>query len=266
MLLMFLILCSIVILLLVAVLKDLTGKKEVEKEEELPIVAEEVNLTEEERGTLFDLVSLYDDSFIQYDGTMEPLAMTTEEKLDFVYRLNNTEKKEWNIDWDRSVSLAKINSILESYFGKGAALTTQDDYLCPLDQLPLLIYDDITESYTLDLEDHGHGPLPFLEVENYYQKGEKKEDIYTIQVKKAFSNLITDPSFVPMTYYATYTDAVFSQNQMFDLYAIYGEDALIDTEEKVKRQYLEHKEKFPIYTYVFQKEGDSFYLLELTKE
>ena len=264
-----LITCFIVIFLIanvIHVLSQETPQEQEKKTEEKTEAKEEGTLTEEEKERFLSLIKIYDDSFIQYDGTKDPKDLTTQEKLDFVYKLNNTERLEWNIDWSKSVSISRINAVLEAYFGPNGTLTDFSDYNCPIDNLPLLVYDDITESYSLDTEEHGHGGFSYSLIENYYIEGEKEENIYTIKVKKVFSNLLSDSSAMATTYYKTYQDATLRQDPVFDLYALYGENAFIDQEEKVNRQYQKNKDLFPIYTYQFQEEEGSLYLIKLELE
>ena len=264
-----LITCFIVIFLIanvIHVLSQETPQEQEKKTEEKTEAKEEGTLTEEEKERFLSLIKIYDDSFIQYDGTKDPKDLTTQEKLDFVYKLNNTERLEWNIDWSKSVSISRINAVLEAYFGPNGTLTDFSDYNCPIDNLPLLVYDDITESYSLDTEEHGHGGFSYSSIKNYYIEGEKEENIYTIKVKKVFSNLLSDSSAMATTYYKTYQDATLRQDPVFDLYALYGENAFIDQEEKVNRQYQKNKNLFPIYTYQFQEEEGSLYLIKLELE
>ena len=264
-----LITCFIVIFLIanvIHVLSQETPQEQEKKIEEKTETKEEGTLTEEEKERFLSLIKIYDDSFIQYDGTKDPKDLTTQEKLDFVYKLNNTERLEWNIDWSKPVSISRINAVLEAYFGPNGTLTDFSDYNCPIDNLPLLVYDDITESYSLDTEEHGHGGFSYSLIENYYIEGEKEENIYTIKVKKVFSNLLSDSSAMATTYYKTYQDATLRQDPVFDLYALYGENAFIDQEEKVNRQYQKNKDLFPIYTYQFQEEEGSLYLIKLELE
>ena len=264
-----LITCFIVIFLIANVIHVLSQEKPQEQEkklEEKTETKEEGTLTEEEKERFLSLIKIYDDSFIQYDGTKDPKDLTTQEKLDFVYKLNNTERLEWNIDWSKPVSISRINAVLEAYFGPNGTLTDFSDYNCPIDNLPLLVYDDITESYSLDTEEHGHGGFSYSLIENYYIEGEKEENIYSIKVKKVFSNLLSDSSAMATTYYKTYQDATLRQDPVFDLYALYGENAFIDQEEKVNRQYQKNKDLFPIYTYQFQEEEGSLYLIKLELE
>ncbi len=264
-----LITCFIVIFLIanvIHVLSQETPQEQEKKTEEKTEAKEEGTLTEEEKERFLSLIKIYDDSFIQYDGTKDPKDLTTQEKLDFVYKLNNTERLEWNIDWSKPVSISRINAVLEAYFGPNGTLTDFSDYNCPIDNLPLLVYDDITESYSLDTEEHGHGGFSYSLIENYYIEGEKEENIYTIKVKKVFSNLLSDSSAMATTYYKTYQDATLRQDPVFDLYALYGENAFIDQEEKVNRQYQKNKDLFPIYTYQFQEEEGSLYLIKLELE
>mgnify|MGYP004618859909 FL=1 len=230
-----------------------------EKEEE--IVSSK--LTDEEVNTLLDKIKIYDNYFITLVGNKKPIDMTDDEKFLF-YMKNNYQK------FNKGVSSKEIESYLKEYFGNSITYTPITTYLCPIDNLPLIIYDKATDLYKADYSNHGHDGDAISRIYSYYIDGSKETNsktTYKIRVRKAFSNYVT----VGLTtrFYGNYNDAINNRNEIFDLYKIYGDENM-DNEElakRVKTQYEKYKGMFNIYTYTFETDNniENSYLVSLTK-
>ena len=190
--------------------------------------------------------------------------MTDTEKFTF-YLKTNYEK------FQNGVSSGEILNYLKESFGSATTFTPIANYLCPVDNLPLIIYDKEKDLYKVDYSEHGHDGDYISKIFSFYVDGTKttkdNKTTYKIRVRKAFSNYITIGIF--SSYYGNYTDAKNGKNEVFDIYKIYGNENLSDEElsTKVKTQYEKYKGMFSIYTYVFETNSDieNSYLISLTK-
>lgn len=221
-------------------------------------------LTADNQTILLDKIKLYDNYFITFEGTKFPQDMTDTEKFTF-YLKNNYEK------FQNGVSSVEILNYLKESFGASTTFTPIANYLCPVDNLPLIIYDKEKDLYKVDYSEHGHDGDYLSKIFSYYVDGVKttknNKTTYKIRVRKAFSNYITIGIF--SSFYGNYTDAKNGKNEVFDIYKIYGNENLSDEElsSKVKTQYEKYKGMFSIYTYVFETDSDieNSYLISLTK-
>ena len=222
------------------------------------------SLTTEDQTILLEKIKLYDNYFITFEGNKLPQDMTDTEKFTF-YLKNNYEK------FQDGVSSGEILNYLKESFGSATTFTPIDNYLCPVDNLPLIIYDKEKDLYKVDYSEHGHDGDYISKIFSFYVDGTKttkdNKTTYKIRVRKAFSNYITIGIF--SSYYGNYTDAKNGKNEVFDIYKIYGNENLSDEElsGKVKTQYEKYKGMFSIYTYVFETDSDieNSYLISLTK-
>ncbi|MDD6245228.1 MAG: hypothetical protein PUB03_06175 [bacterium] len=222
------------------------------------------SLTTEDQTILLEKIKLYDNYFITFEGNKLPQDMTDTEKFTF-YLKNNYEK------FQDGVSSGEILNYLKESFGSATTFTPIDNYLCPVDNLPLIIYDKEKDLYKVDYSEHGHDGDYISKIFSFYVDGTKttkdNKTTYKIRVRKAFSNYITIGIF--SSYYGNYTDAKNGKNEVFDIYKIYGNENLSDEElsTKVKTQYEKYKGMFSIYTYVFETNSDieNSYLISLTK-
>ena len=261
---------TIVILLLVIVLAlvfnmkklNVTSKvspKEDNKEDK--VVTTELN--EKEVNSLLDKIKIYDNYFITFEGSKKPSELTDDEKFLF-YMKNNYEK------FTKGVSSKEIEAYLKEYFGENITYTPVANYLCPVDNLPLIIYDKDLDLYKIDYSEHGHDGDYISKIFSYYVDGIKKIDkttTYKIRVRKAFSNYVTVGLIT--SFYGSYTDAINRKNEVFDLYKVYGDENMSneEIEKKVKTQYERYKGMFKIYTYTFETDSniENSYLVSLTK-
>lgn len=222
------------------------------------------SLTTEDQTILLEKIKLYDNYFITFEGNKLPQDMTDTEKFTF-YLKNNYEK------FQDGVSSGEILNYLKESFGSATTFTPIDNYLCTVDNLPLIIYDKEKDLYKVDYSEHGHDGDYISKIFSFYVDGTKttkdNKTTYKIRVRKAFSNYITIGIF--SSYYGNYTDAKNGKNEVFDIYKIYGNENLSDEElsTKVKTQYEKYKGMFSIYTYVFETNSDieNSYLISLTK-
>ena len=93
-------LLTIIILILVVLLVLLIGMKSLSKttttkdnntKKEDKVEIKEETLTSEEKNSIIDKIKEYDNYFISFDGTKNPLEMTDQEKFEF-YLKNNYGK------------------------------------------------------------------------------------------------------------------------------------------------------------------------------
>ena len=262
------ILILVIGLVLVISMKNLssinTKDKDVTEENKKESETVTEHLTADDQTILLDKIKLYDNYFITFEGTKSPQDMTDTEKFTF-YLKNNYEK------FQNGVSSVEILSYLKESFGASTTFTPIANYLCPVDNLPLIIYDKEKALYKVDYSEHGHDGDYLSKIFSYYVDGVKttknNKTTYKIRVRKAFSNYITIGIF--SSFYGNYTDAKNGKNEVFDIYKIYGNENLSDEElsSKVKTQYEKYKGMFSIYTYVFETDSDieNSYLISLTK-
>ena len=259
------ILLLVIVLALVLSMKGLSSitSKDSPKEEKKEERVVTTKLNEEEVNTLLDKIKIYDNYFITFEGSKKPSELTDDEKFLF-YMKNNYEK------FTKGVSSKEIEAYLKEYFGKDITYTPVANYLCPVDNLPLIIYDKDSDLYKIDYSEHGHDGDYISKIFSYYVDGIKKIDkttTYKIRVRKAFSNYVTVGLIT--SFYGSYTDALNRKNEVFDLYKIYGDENMSneDLEKKVKTQYEKYKGMFKIYTYTFETDSniENSYLVSLTK-
>lgn len=262
------ILILVIGLILVISMKSLssinTKDKDVTEENKKESETVTETLTVDDQTILLEKIKLYDNYFITFEGNKLPQDMTDTEKFTF-YLKNNYEK------FQDGVSSGEILNYLKESFGSATTFTPIDNYLCPVDNLPLIIYDKEKDLYKVDYSEHGHDGDYISKIFSFYVAGTKttkdNKTTYKIRVRKAFSNYITIGIF--SSYYGNYTDAKNGKNEVFDIYKIYGNENLSDEElsTKVKTQYEKYKGMFSIYTYVFETNSDieNSYLISLTK-
>ncbi len=233
-----------------------------EKKEEPTIVTE--SLATDDQTILLEKIKLYDNYFITFEGNKVPQDMTDTEKFTF-YLKNNYGK------FQNGVSSGEILNYLKKNFGSAITFTAIDNYLCPIDNLPLIIYDKEKDLYKIDYTEHGHDGDYISKIFSYYVDGVKitknNKTTYKIRVRKAFSNYTTIGIF--SSFYGNYTDAKNRKNEVFNIYKIYGKENMSEDElsSKVKTQYEKYKGMFSIYTYIFESDNNikDSYLVSLTK-
>ncbi len=265
---------TVIILILVVALALVIGMKSLDKttttkdnntKKENKVEIQEEALTSEEQNNIVDKIKEYDNYFISFDGTKNPLEMTDQEKFEF-YLKNNYGK------FKTGVSSKEIEGYLQKEFGSKITFNPIDEYLCEIDNLPLITYDKNNDLYKADYSEHAHDGGSTTSIYNYYVSGVKKKDnktTYTVKVRKMFSNFVAVGAIYE--FYGSYTDALNDKNKVFNLFDIYGETAIDDSDEEFKQkldtQYEKNKGMFKIYTYTFETDSniENSYLLSLTK-
>ena len=265
---------TVIILILVVALALVIGMKSLDKttttkdnntKKENKVEIQEEALTSEEQNNIVDKIKEYDNYFISFDGTKNPLEMTDQEKFEF-YLKNNYGK------FKTGVSSKEIEGYLQKEFGSKITFNPIDEYLCEIDNLPLITYDKNNDLYKADYSEHAHDGGSTTSIYNYYVSGVKKKDnktTYTVKVRKMFSNFVAVGAIYE--FYGSYTDALNDKNKVFNLFDIYGETAIDGSDEEFKQkldtQYEKNKGMFKIYTYTFETDSniENSYLLSLTK-
>ena len=265
---------TVIILILVVALALVIGMKSLDKttttkdnntKKENKVEIQEEALTSEEQNNIVDKIKEYDNYFISFDGTKNPLEMTDQEKFEF-YLKNNYGK------FKTGVSSKEIEEYLQKEFGSKITFNPIDEYLCEIDNLPLITYDKNNDLYKADYSEHAHDGGSTTSIYNYYVSGVKKKDnktTYTVKVRKMFSNFVAVGAIYE--FYGSYTDALNDKNKVFNLFDIYGETAIDGSDEEFKQkldtQYEKYKGMFKIYTYTFETDSniENSYLLSLTR-
>ena len=265
---------TVIILILVVALALVIGMKSLDKttttkdnntKKENKVEIQEEALTSEEQNNIVDKIKEYDNYFISFDGTKNPLEMTDQEKFEF-YLKNNYGK------FKTGVSSKEIEGYLQKEFGSKITFNPIDEYLCEIDNLPLITYDKNNDLYKADYSEHAHDGGSTTSIYNYYVSGVKKKDnktTYTVKVRKMFSNFVAVGAIYE--FYGSYTDALNDKNKVFNLFDIYGETAIDDSDEEFKQkldtQYEKNKGMFKIYTYTFETDSniENSFLVSLTR-
>lgn len=265
---------TVIILILVVALALVIGMKSLDKttttkdnntKKENKVEIQEEALTSEEQNNIVDKIKEYDNYFISFDGTKNPLEMTDREKFEF-YLKNNYRK------FKTGVSSKEIEGYLQKEFGSKITFNPIDEYLCEIDNLPLITYDKNNDLYKADYSEHAHDGGSTTSIYNYYVSGVKKKDnktTYTVKVRKMFSNFVAVGAIYE--FYGSYTDALNDKNKVFNLFDIYGETAIDGSDEEFKQkldtQYEKNKGMFKIYTYTFETDSniENSFLVSLTR-
>lgn len=265
---------TVIILILVVALALVIGMKSLDKttttkdnntKKENKVEIQEEALTSEEQNNIVDKIKEYDNYFISFDGTKNPLEMTDQEKFEF-YLKNNYGK------FKTGVSSKEIEGYLQKEFGSKITFNPIDEYLCEIDNLPLITYDKNNDLYKADYSEHAHDGGSTTSIYNYYVSGVKKKDnktTYTVKVRKMFSNFVAVGAIYE--FYGSYTDALNDKNKVFNLFDIYGETAIDGSDEEFKQkldtQYEKNKGMFKIYTYTFETDSniENSFLVSLTR-
>lgn len=265
---------TVIILILVVALALAIGMKSLDKttttkdnntKKENKVEIQEEALTSEEQNNIVDKIKDYDNYFISFDGTKNPLEMTDQEKFEF-YLKNNYGK------FKTGVSSKEIEGYLQKEFGSKITFNPIDEYLCEIDNLPLITYDKNNDLYKADYSEHAHDGGSTTSIYNYYVSGVKKKDnktTYTVKVRKMFSNFVAVGAIYE--FYGSYTDALNDKNKVFNLFDIYGETATDGSDEEFKQkldtQYEKNKGMFKIYTYTFETDSniENSFLVSLTR-
>ena len=265
---------TVIILILVVALVLVIGMKSFNKttttkdnntKKENKVEIKEEALTNEEQNSIVDKIKEYDNYFISFDGNKNPLEMTDQEKFEF-YLKNNYGK------FKTGVSSKEIEGYLQKEFGSKITFNPIDEYLCEIDNLPLITYDKNNDLYKADYSEHAHDGGSTTSIYNYYVSGVKKKDnktTYTVKVRKMFSNFVAVGAIYE--FYGSYTDALNDKNKVFNLFDIYGETAIDGSDEEFKQkldtQYEKNKGMFKIYTYTFETDSniENSFLVSLTK-
>ena len=265
---------TVIILILVVALALVIGMKSLDKttttkdnntKKENKVEIQEEALTSEEQNNIVDKIKEYDNYFISFDGTKNPLAMTDQEKFEF-YLKNNYGK------FKTGVSSKEIEEYLQKEFGSKITFNPIDEYLCEIDNLPLITYDKNNDLYKADYSEHAHDGGSTTSIYNYYVSGVKKKDnktTYTVKVRKMFSNFVAVGAIYE--FYGSYTDALNDKNKVFNLFDIYGETAIDGSDEEFRKkldtQYEKNKGMFKIYTYTFETDSniENSFLVSLTR-
>lgn len=216
------------------------------------------HLTEEEIISLIELISIYDSYLITFDGTKDLSTLTMQEKINFIDRLPNAIKQELNLDFERGVSLNKIESVLKRYLGPNTTFSPVNS-TCYLNDGDYLTYDESTKMYKADSDYHAHSAYTPPSIENYYVEGKRLVDgdklVYTITLKKAFAYPNSS------LYYGSYTDLVNNTNLVVNLYKEYENY----DQEEITSLLEAYQDEFTTYTYVFETRDslNNSYLVEL---
>lgn len=216
------------------------------------------SLTSKDITSLMKLVEVYDSYIITFDGTKDVKNLTDLEKINFIDRLPLEIKNTLDLDFNKGVSLSKVEAVLKKYFGKDTTFSPVNSK-CFLDDGDYLIYDSNTKTYTADNDYHAHGAYEGPLVENYYVEGKRVVDNdklrYIITLKKAFAYPNTS------IYYGNYSDLVNNNNPIIDIYDIDSDYTL----DEVNSLLLPYEDEFTSYTYVFETFDsiDNCYLIEL---
>ena len=217
-------------------------------------------LTSEEKESLLELVDTYDRYLITLDGSKEIENLTDKDKINFIDRMSQKEKDEFELDFNKGVKLEKIEEVLKKYFGPKVTFHPVNS-TCFLEDGDFLIYDTINKIYKSNNEYHAHSAYIPPSIVNYYVDGKRIVDndklIYVVTLKKAFAWPNTS------IYYGNYTDLANGENKIVDLYEINE-----NYEESDITSFLEdYKSNLSSYTYVFET-SDSIsnsYIVNLTK-
>lgn len=265
---------TVIILILVVALALVIGMKSLDKttttkdnntKKENKVEIQEEALTSEEQNNIVDKIKEYDNYFISFDGTKNPLEMTDQEKFEFFLKNNYGKFK-------TGVSSKEIEGYLQKEFGSKITFNPIDEYLCEIDNLPLITYDKNNDLYKADYSEHAHDGGSTTSIYNYYVSGIKKKDnktTYTVKVRKMFSNFVAVGAIYE--FYGSYTDALNDKNKVFNLFDIYGETAIDGSDEEFKQkldtQYEKNKGMFKIYTYTFETDSniENSFLVSLTR-
>ena len=247
----------LIIIIIGLVRLNLQNEEKVIKED----IKKKYELTKKEIATLTDIISIYDNYLIIYDGTKDINALTDLDKINFIDRLPFEAKKELDLDFNTGVSLNRIKNLLKKYFGPKTSFNPVNS-TCFLGDGDYLIYDSNTKMYKANNMEHEHGAHLSLNIINYYLEGQRVVDndklIYTITLKKALAWPNTT------IFYSNYKDLEASSNPVVDLYKInkeYEEDTIPDLLEP-------YKDKFTSYTYIFETKSSisNAYLKKFTKD
>ena len=215
-------------------------------------------LSTKEITSLLKLVNIYDSYIITFDGTKDIMTLTDMEKINFIDRLPIDIKNSLDLDFNKGVSLDRVNYILKKYFGPNITFHPVNS-TCFLNDGDYLIYDSNTKMYKADNDYHAHSAYTPLLIENYYVEGERGVDddklIYSITLKKAFA--YPNTSF----YFGSYTDLVNNKNLVVDLLEDNKDYDISDINSLIEP----YKDDLTSYTYVFETKDsiDNSYLIEL---
>ena len=171
-------------------------------------------------------------------------------------------------NWDESavVTLDEINKIVQQYFGKSV---TGENIPCDLTAIgavnwedthpPMFVYNKKEKNFTYNLNHGGHGGMGY-DVLNRVVKVENVEDnIYTIEVKKAFAM----NEFMFTDYYPTYQDAYERTNRLFG--APDCDDITVCENYNPTEDFKNTPDsKLISYKYTFEKTNDGYILTNYT--
>lgn len=121
----------------------------------------------------------------------------------------------------------------------------------------IMLYDSTDGIYKYNDSHLGHGAGGFgADVYNKYADSEVKDDVYTINVYKVFSDVYTDVLNDEIYYYRTYNDAIKLSNHLFKIDIDFNSyDKTADPWRKIDEVPVTDLIK---YTYTFVKKGDSY--------
>ena len=220
-----------------------TQKNKEQNEEKVPLK----DLSEKEISDLMDIANELSFIDLNDEDLEENYKIDNQYLLDFALR---------NLSgpytlYDDEYNLDDINKVTNKYFGISI---TPENVLCPQDGEVLFIYNSKTKKFTRNEGHGGHG-LSMMLVENLYQSGGSNGDIYTLKVKKAFSEGFDIDG--PYYYYATYKDAAYMNNPVFEVIYNNNFEAIKPISELAK----ENEDKLNEFTYTFKKLENNYVLL-----
>ena len=157
-------------------------------------------------------------------------------------------------------TLEEINSVTQTYFGIDVEPENINCHFST-DELPLYLYDENKKAFVPNEEHGGHGLGSYYSyILNRIVKLEVKDNIYTVEVKKAFGRC-QDVGPVT-TFYKTYKDMDELKKPIIDFNG--------EKDEEFENYYPEvdfnslDNDKLITYTYVFKKVDEEFILVSYT--
>lgn len=160
-----------------------------------------------------------------------------------------------------------LNEIVNKYFGVDLI---KEDFLDKRYNDVFWKYDSKTNKYIYNIEHVGGDEECPSYVANVYSSEYLEKDVYTIKVKKVFSESICEE--IPSNYYKTLNN---QEKILFsvDYFKIreklgegYPENTYLSTyKDKVKAMAEEHKDELNEYTYTFRKQNGNYIFLTYTK-
>ncbi len=208
------------------------------------------NITDEEKQTLMEIIDDLSRLDKQEKKELNINDITNEIKLDLAFIL--ATKADDRL-YDERYTLKDINAINIKYFDSEVI---PEDFICDQDDIALFKYDTKKKEYYMNESHGGHG-VQMIETVNLFSSASKKEDVYTVKVKKVFAE---DDYFSSRNFYKTYSDALANHNSIF----------YVETDDDIEKDYengaKEHSKELDIYVYTFKKKGSNYIFQSVVRE